>query len=662
LQISFTLIKPISITLGTYSSVINFLFYSSGIFLLLTHRKEVWKIKIGSLKKRERTKENKIKRDFQVGDKTSLFFLILILIGFTIMKAPYFDYNFTGANTMKYNTYVEPAKYMIEKGDFTWLQHKYLANPTENPEGIRESLPQLPILEWSLATTFKLLPNRPIEVSTRLLTHTMGLITLVLVFLLTKKWTNNTYSLIVTTFMATNRIIGITSFVTVYDTVIFISFLTSLYLLTKYLQNGNKLSNLWIAGIITGLGISAKISLLIWILPASFLIIFFDKEKTAKKVFNFLTFYFFAGVIYLTTKYSIPNLRLNFNRSLVLLSVGLLVVILSYYLIKKYKEKAMGILQNLEKKKLLIPLFLLILGVVASVGASFLLVDRFTEHFLTDQRILFSLPLYKHMLTEQFSVYVSRNIFRFSLLGFISLFFVKNRKVRILNITLLVTALFYWVIASKSIFIHDYYTLVFMYSFILAASLFIYIFISLFKKPSVRLLLSLLLGLYLITPTIKETRRQLSFQRDGFMEAAEYLEENTEPNDLYIDESHLLTLTLETGRARVGDPNMFNNEDFKEAVEEIGFKGAMEEYNVKYLITSNTVPSYEGFADVFAKEDLRPTLTARESKLLPVATPEDFSNFVETERRGFLVDKYDIDERFVFEKEIGVYRFFRFRD
>jgi hypothetical protein len=201
-----------------------------------------------------------------------------------------------------------------------------------------------------------------------------------------------------------------------------------------------------------------------------------------------------------------------------------------------------------------------------------------------------------------------------------------------------------------------------MYSLILAASLFIYIFTSLFQKSYVKLLLIILLGFYLITPTIKETRRQLSFQREGFIEAAEYLEENTKPNDLYIDESHLLSLTLETGRARIGDPNMFNNDEFKEVVEEIGFSGAMDKYNVKYLITSNIVPCYEGFADVFAKEDLRPTLTARESKLLPVATPEDYSNFVETEKRGFLVDKYDIDKKFIFEKQIGVYRFFRFEN
>jgi hypothetical protein len=243
-----------------------------------------------------------------------------------------------------------------------------------------------------------------------------------------------------------------------------------------------------------------------------------------------------------------------------------------------------------------------------------------------------------------------------------SLFLVKDKRTKIINVTFLVSSIFFWIVVSKSIFVHNYYTLLMMLSFILLTSCFVYSLLGLFKDKQFVLLLVILLGFFVLPHPIRDSKAYLSIDTPGFEKAADYLEENTQPDELYIDESHIMSLTLETGRARIGFVYMFYDEEFKESVRDLGFGSAMSEYNVKYLITREENPAYDEYVDIFTGEDLEPRLSVREDTILRVATPGDYLEYVERDNREELISKYNIRDKFVFEKEIGVYRFFRFEN
>ena len=509
------------ITIANYPEAINILFYISGVLLILINRKEL------SIEK----------DDKKMGNKLSYFLLLLILIGFTLIKAPYFETNFTGAYTVKYNTYVEPAIYMVENNDFTWYQQKYRANPITNPKGISTNLPQLPILEWTLATTYMVFPNNSIELNTRVVMHCIGLLLLLFLFLLTKEWSNNTFAIILTSIMATNQIVGYSSFGTVYDSIIFVLLLISLFLLTKYLKENKKENTLLLslAGIFIGIGASTKISLLIMAIPAITSMIFFQKEKLPKKVFNLSVLFLFLGIVYLTTKYSIPYLSTNFNGSILILLLGTITIISAYLLINKYKMTILNTLKKLHKKKILIPLLITLLILISFIGIKFVVGTGLVDHFLTDRRLLFSLPMYKYMLFSQFKSYITVNVFALSLLGLLLLFFTKTKNIKTLISIISISSLFFWIIASKSIMRHGYYTLIFMYTLSLLATLFIYFSLTTTEKTYIKLLLILFFSMLLLPTSITSTQELLSRQAEGFNEASQYLVQHTEPNDLYID-------------------------------------------------------------------------------------------------------------------------------
>ena len=642
-SLSFFLFRDYSITFNNYSQYINFFFVIISLLLLFTHREEINK-----------------KEEKDISNRWAYVILVGILVLFTWIKAPYFDYNFTGEHSMKYNTYVEPAKYMAERNDFTWYQQKYLGNPVDNPQGIRSSLPQLPLLEWMLASTFKLMPHNSIEFNTRLVTHAIGIMTLIFSYLFIKKWSNNRYALITTILMTTNSIVSFATFVTVLDGLNFMLLLISLFSLTKYLEDDMKYLSLFTSGIFVGLGLSIKISFLIWALPSTLLLIFYKNKNLSKRVLNFFTLYLYAGLVYLTTKFSIPLLRENRDRSILLLLSGILLLGALFFIIKKYYKRILKTFSILHKKKLLIPGLIILALVLVPISKLLLLDDNLLKNFLTDKELLFNFSLYKYMLFNQFVNYVTLPLFLMSVVGFILLLFVKESKIKQINFVLLLSSIFFWVIASKSIFPHSYYTEIIMFGVLLGSTTLIYFVFRIFKKSFLTFLLLFLLVILIRPLVINNTLGYLQIQIPYFDEAAQYLEDNSKENELYIDESYFLSLTLETGRARVGDLNYLSDEQFKENVKSIGFKDTMEKYNVKYLITSNNTPNYSSYAHIFTDEYLQTSEFDRGQIIQFVLDPIKYSRFSDEEHRKEIVQRYDIENKFVFEKQIGVYRFFRF--
>jgi hypothetical protein len=160
-----------------------------------------------------------------------IFLLILIIVTHSAIKLPYIDNNFSGINAMKYNSYVEPAKYMLENDNPFHFQKKYLADPVNNPEVISKKLSSIPIMEWGLFLTFKAFPNYPLEISTRLFTNLLGIIIILLMYAFFNKIFSKKHSIIITFLFSINTIFIFSTYLTVYDSIIFIFFFLSLIFL-----------------------------------------------------------------------------------------------------------------------------------------------------------------------------------------------------------------------------------------------------------------------------------------------------------------------------------------------------------------------------------------------------------------------------------------------
>jgi 4-amino-4-deoxy-L-arabinose transferase-like glycosyltransferase len=218
----------------------------------------------------------------------TIIFILAILCGFTVIKAPYFNRPFTGEHSLKYNTYVETAMYMAERNNPFWVQYRYLSEPVENPEGIQKKFGKLPLLEWGLYLTYKILPGNNIEIKTRIFMHLIGIFIIVFAYMFFQFWLNDALALLIVALMALNPIVSLSTYVTVADSVLIMLMFMSLIYLNKYLKENNY-EYLYSASLIYGLGIAVKYSLFLWTSPIA-LALLIDKEK--KLSISFLITFF----------------------------------------------------------------------------------------------------------------------------------------------------------------------------------------------------------------------------------------------------------------------------------------------------------------------------------------------------------------------------------
>ncbi len=584
--------------------------------------------------------------------------LLAILIIFTAIKVPYFDLNFTGEHTMKYNSYVEPAKYMAEQNNPFWNQKKYFSDPINNPKGISNSFGHIPIMEWGLLSTYKLFPNNSLEFNTRLFTNFIGLLILISAYIFFKFYFSKMQSLIILFLMAINPIISFATFVTILDSFLILFMFLSLIFLNKYIKDDN-IKFLFLAGLFFGIGNSIKYSLFLWLAPISFLLIFFNRKSIALFFKDYGIYILLAILPILTIKTSIKYLPSNLLFGLSLFLCWIIFYSILFYSLKKYNDKLKSLVKNILKYKLiLISSFLLIL-VLGLIFLKFTNILSLSNEFLTDLKLILNYDMYKHMLLEQFKIYMTPNLFFIGLIGLGCLLFVKNKNIQKISISFLIGSLIYWILASKVIFFHNYYTLIIMILFCILSSI---IFMMFKAKNKFYGIVVIFLFLLIVFPSShKSNIDELSKEKEGFLEASMYLENHTNIDELYIDEKYLLSLTIKTNRSRVGELYFLERPKFKEDIKNMGFRDTMHKNNIKYLITTAKEPKYEKFVNLFTNEELQST-SYRRSDIILSKLDENYDYFSDIDKRKELVDKYDIKNKFKLEKQIGVYRFFTFQN
>jgi hypothetical protein len=152
----------------------------------------------------------------------------------------------------------------------------------------------------------------------------------------------------------------------------------------------------------------------------------------------------------------------------------------------------------------------------------------------------------------------------------------------------------------------------------------------------------------------------LAYEAEGARETLEFLKENMDEKDFYLEEYFFSYFTIHADIRRVGDFVMFENENFKKDVQEIGFKNTMEKYNIKFVVTFNEEPDYIRYANIFSEEELLRPSYRRNDIILSTVRPQEFQYFEDEDVRKKIIEEYNVKDKFVFVKEIGVFRIFGF--
>ena len=586
--------------------------------------------------------------------------LIAILLIFTAIKAPYFSMPFTGEHPTKYNTYVEPALYMSQTNNPLLYQKKYVADPVTNPAGIFNKFDHLPLFEWGLGITYKIIPFGSVETKTRLFTHFIGLWLFVLAYIFFIRWLPTKLTFLVLALMSVNPIIVFGTYVTVLDSLVILCMFLSFIMLNGYFQEGN-ISRLFWAGIIYGIGVSVKYSLLLWMAPISLLLIFYQRESVADFVRNFLIYSILGILGVITFKTTIGKIIVSPIASSGFLAGWILFYWALFRVVKRYQSEISRWIEIVYRKKLTLFIFGMILFLAGFAVFRFFKFGDYLEEYLTDPTLLFNPRMYKYMLLYQFKNYMTRMIFWTGMTGFLLVFTLGNPRSRKLVSSFLFGSVAYWLIASKAIFFHNYYTLIFMILFSVTASFSLYYIYMNMPSLGAKVILVLLFSALILPPAQGEAVSKIN-RASSVTGVVNFIRENTQENDFILYEGFLSPLVIYTGRGFV-KPATLASDSTREEIQKLGFAETMRKYRIKYFFSPNEKPFFKDFAPLFAKTKLiEPSGTTFNRnisifRVIGQEYPEMDDDLREVEQ---IENKFDIPGKFRLVAKIGKYKFYSF--
>ena len=583
--------------------------------------------------------------------------LFTILVLFTAIKAPYFTLPFTGEHSMKYNTYVEAAQHMAERNDFTWYQLKYQSDPVRNPNGVFKEFGHIPLYEWGLFAAYKILPYGKIETKTRIFAHGVGVLILLTGFIFFRYWVPTKLALLVVFLMAINPIISFATFATVLDSLAILFMFVSLVLLNGYFESGN-MSKLFWAGIVFGIGNCVKYSMILWTAPIAFLLLFYRRESRVGFLRDF-GIYAFLGVISIVANLtSLSKLPESTGKATFLSIIWILIFFLIYEGIRKYRLRMDVIIKRIADSKILLLLSLLILFAAGIGMIVFTKLSTYVDIFLTDASLFFNPRVYAHMFRVQFKAYSTYTIFWLGIAGLGILFSTKGGDLKKVASAFLFGSVVYWVVASKAMFIHNYYTIIIMISFSLLAATTIYYLLVQISSVRIKWIL-ILLFLVLIFPRAYEANTKMLGQKQDISEAIKFIMDHTDENDLILNESVLSPITIYTGRGLIF-PKALHNRTIREDIHRIGFAETMKKYRIKYLFTPNENPLYIDFAPMFTETAIREPRFDRKRYIFNEIGERNQDMEMGYRELEDIVKRYGIDEKFKEEAKTGKFRFYSF--
>ena len=585
--------------------------------------------------------------------------LFVILGLFTAIKAPYFGLPFTGEHAIKYSAYVEPAFHMFQKNDPTLYQLKYRSDPVKNPDGVFSKFGHLPLFEWGLYATYKFLPYGSIETKTRIFTHFIGLMILISGYFFFRRWVPANFSLLIVSLMAINPIVIFSTFVTVLDSFAILMMFLSFIRLNQYLDS-KRISRLFWAGVVFGIGIATKYSTFLWVAPISLMLIYYMSQDKVYFLRDYAIYIMLGVLIFVTNHTSIRNLPTTPVSSVLLLLLwGVGFAILSI-IISRYETKMYQFIGNLCKSKILIAVTTVVICLTGAYFWKSMNFSDMSDDFLTDTSLLFNRKLYQYMLRIQFKEYMTPNMFWFAVVGFIMILLSKENKFKKLTVSFLFGSVIYWIMASKVMFFHNYYTIIIIVLFCLYGSFVIYYILANIQGVIGKASIIILFMLLTFPQAYSANIQRLKITQD-ISEIKDFIIRNTNENDIIINETSLSVVTIYTKRSFIYMERLVNN-PFRSEIKQTGFAKTMRKYHVKYLMTDSENPSYIDFAPLFAETKIREPRWDRKLIIFNTINYKQSGRNEDLLELEKIVQEYKINDKFHLEAKIGKFKFYTFVD
>lgn len=547
-------------------------------------------IVLGALlyKLRPRQKEKQLRHQ-----RLLTFLTIAIAIGvFIYLKLPYFSLTFTGGYYPKYAAYVEPALYMREKHTPFLLQRKYIADPITNPQGIFPYFTHLPLLEWALYGSYFFMPNNSLEINTRLVMSTVGIAIMLAAYVILTKLSTRTHAVLAVALLALHPVFQLSTYLTVLDSWTLLFALLSFILLVRY-TDLHRTQDLIYSGLVLGIGISIKFSLFLWGIPTVGMYLLLQEKKHAienlskEYVFFGVSASFPLAVTFGAVKYlpSLPIFGVSSFIAISILAFGVLRFLL------RHEATVQKLIVIILGKKILLIGSLLALVVLSTVTVYVTGLHSYAKEFLTNARLLFEKGMYTY-LNRRLTELTMKNLLGLGVVGSVALLWTQSRsRLTKFLLSFLVGTVCYFILASKSIYFHTYYYLVFVVYIIFAAS---YVFALTFRMlPRLFSIIALgIFSIFFVQKSIGYTQEFLSIQNRSASQVMRYLQDTLKSEELYlVDEDAYLQAALVISTKRVLGNKVVGSEEFANDLQETDLYTSLQKNHIRYFLTSKYTPT-----------------------------------------------------------------------
>jgi len=432
----------------------------------------------------------------------------------------------------------------------------------------------------------------------------------------------------------------------------------SFILLDQYFDS-KKISKLFWAGVIIGIGIAIKYSMFLWVAPISFMLIYYMSQDKVYFLRDFAIYLMLGILIVISDHTSTQNLPITPVSSILLLLLWGGVFAILNIIISRYEVRMYQFIENVYKSKIIIGVTAVVIIITGVYFWKYMNFSDWSDDFLTDTSLILNPKLYQYMLRIQFKEYMTPNAFWIAIVGIIMILPTKENKFKKLTISFLFGSVIYWILASKVIFFHNYYSLIIIILFCLSCAFVIYYILSNIKGVIGKTFILFLFILLVFPFTYRASVDRLKIKED-ISGINDYISRNTNEGDIIITELPFSTITINTGRSLIYTFRLVEDFTFRGDVKQKGFSNTMRKYRVKYLLTESENPTYIDFAPLFAETKIKRPRWDRRLLILEKIDKQHVGIRENLQVLEKIVQDYNICDKFHLEAKIGKYKFYTF--
>ncbi len=569
--------------------------------------------------------------------------LIMILILFVSIRAPYMDNTFGGVvHSGKYASYLPSLVNMYEKHDpFLNQNPKYTSIFNNEPDYTFESFGVFPFFRWEFLPFMPLTKFISLELLVRSLLTTQGVILLSLVYLFFKKIFSKKIALIGILLLAFNQLFQLVTYITVMDLPALIFMFAALNL---YLNKNKNLSYVF-----CGLSVLAKYSFALIICPALMLLILFKKKDDIYNLAKLTLFSILPMFLFKILIDPIPSKTFIGGILRLLLVIFLMSTV--YYSIKKKDKRFKGLIDKINERVKYILILLLPIIAISFVRKYIL---SGLSNFLTNQYLIFNWEMYSEIL-QQIKELIPNPIYYVLPLGFIiSLAAKKHWRI---SSSLFLAGLVYLTMAPGGIFPHIYYKHIFLILLILSFCYVLNLAVGILKDKTIKITLLTIIIILLIIPSYFGAKNMLNKEKNGTYEMSEYLQSVLDEKDKMITVGSDAQVFAIYNNTKVMPYTIRGREVILKEIQENGFIKTMGKYNVRYYMTAGK----RDFKDILPWFDEKINFYCK-TGMGSIQSKAEQRECISQDKLEKIYEIYEPYQYFELEKNFGDFYLYRIKD